>query len=113
MWMVDAQSHRITMANRAAEKLFGYSADELMSMTIYDIVAPEEADKLRENFEKRGFAGSGGMWTLCLPNGTRYRVRTRYHYVEREDAKLQFTFADEIHGHPDFPEGKTKGTTSK
>lgn len=111
--MVDAQSYRISMANRAAEKLFGYSADELMDTTIFEIVVPEEADKLRENFEKRGFAGSGGMWTLRLPNGTRYRIRTRYHYVEREDAKLQFTFADEIYGHPDFPEGKTKGTTGK
>lgn len=109
MWMVDANSGRITMANQAAERLFGYSAAELVAKTIFELVVPEELDALHKSFSSRAFAGHGGKWTLFLPNGTRYTLQIRYHYVERKTSKLQFTFADEIHGHPAFPEGKTKG----
>ena len=109
MWMVDANSGRITMANRAAEKLFGYPSTELASKTIFDLVVPEEIDALRKSFSTRAFAGHGGPWTLRCPNGTRYQLHIRYHYVERKTSRLQFTFADEIHGHPTFPDGKTKG----
>jgi|SRR5690348_6885948 len=113
MWMVDANSYRITMANHSAEKLFGYSADELSSRTIFDLIVPEEADALREAFAGRGFAGHGGMWTLRLPDGRQFRLHIRYHYVEREGQRLQFTFADKIYGHPDFPDGKTSGVGKK
>jgi PAS domain S-box-containing protein len=109
MWMVDAGTYRITTANHSAEKLFGYTADQLASKTIFDVVVPEQADALREAFAARAFAGHGGTWTLRHPSGATFRIRIRYHYVQRDGAKLQFTFADEIHGHPDFPEGKTKG----
>jgi PAS domain S-box-containing protein len=113
MWMVDAATHRIKTANHAAEKLFGYSADELASKTIFELVVPEESSALRETFANRGFAGDGGTWTLTLPSGERFRLHIRYHYVERERVKLQFTFADEIYGHPDFPDGKTKGVAAE
>ena len=109
MWMVDADSGRVTMANRAAERLFGYPSAELASKTIFELVVPEEVADLRESFSTRAFAGHGGNWTLRLPDGTRYKIHIRYHYVERDSSKLQFTFADEIHGHPNFPDGKTKG----
>ena len=109
MWMVDANSYRITMANHSAEKMFGYTAAELASKTIFEIVVQEQADALHEAFSNRAFAGHGGMWTLRHSSGARFQLRIRYHYVERDGAKLQFTFADEIHGHPEFPEGKTKG----
>jgi PAS domain S-box-containing protein len=109
MWMVDANTFRITMANRAAEKMFGYSAHELASRSIFDVVVPEQVDRLREAFAGRGFAGEGGTWTLRLPDGHPYRIKIRYHYVVRDGSKLQFTFAEEIHDHPQFPEGKTRG----
>ena len=112
MWMVDANTYRITMANHSAEKMFGYNADQLASKTIFDIVVPEEADALREAFARRAFAGQGGSWTLRHSSGTRFRIHIRYHYVARDGTKLQFTFADEIHGHPDFPEGQTEGLKS-
>jgi PAS domain S-box-containing protein len=109
MWMVDANTCRVTMANQAAQTMFGYSADHLASTTIFELVIPEEVEALREAFAARAFAGDGGEWTLRYPGGARYRVRVRYHHVENDGAKLQFTFADEIYGHPEFPEGKTKG----
>jgi PAS domain S-box-containing protein len=109
MWMVDSKTYRITMANRAAQKMFGYSADELATKTIFDVVIPEQVDVLRESFAQRAFAGDGGMWTLRLSDGTPFRIKIRYHYLERDGAKLQFTFAAEIYDHPDFANGKTKG----
>jgi PAS domain S-box-containing protein len=111
MWMVDANTYRVTMANAAATKLFGYSSSDLMSKTVFDLVVPEEEEALRESFQQRSFAGHGGMWTLRLPNGKRYQINIRYHYVQRDGSKLQFTFADEIYGHPEFPDGKTKGVS--
>jgi PAS domain S-box-containing protein len=109
MWMVDANTCRVTMANKAAQIMFGYSADRLASTTIFELVIPEQVQALREAFTARAFAGDGGEWTLRYLGGAQYRIRIRYHHVENDGAKLQFTFADEIYGHPKFPDGKTKG----
>jgi PAS domain S-box-containing protein len=111
MWMVDANTFRIIVANAAAVRLFGYPEAELLTKTPMDIVVPASAERLREAFARRPFAGYGGEWTLLHPDGTPYRIEVRFHYIDDAGGRRQFTFADAIYGHPTLPDGKTKGVS--
>ena len=39
---------RFTSANRAAERLTGYSREELLQMRVVDLIAPEDVDRARD-----------------------------------------------------------------
>jgi PAS domain S-box-containing protein len=109
MWMVDMKTFRITSANAAAARLFGYREEELLTKTALDLVVPESVDPLRDAFSHRPFAGDGGEWTVRYSDGTPFRIHVRFHYVAQDGTRQQFTFADAIYGHPTFPDGRTKG----
>lgn len=47
MWVYDARTLRFLAVNQVATRWYGYSEDEFLSMTIADIRAPGEAERLR------------------------------------------------------------------
>ncbi|MDP1827568.1 MAG: PAS domain S-box protein [Polaromonas sp.] len=47
MWVIDAENHRFLAVNRAAIVSYGYSLDEFLTMTIFDIRSELEAQRLR------------------------------------------------------------------
>lgn len=47
MWVFDAETYRFLMVNEAAVKSYGYTMEEFLSMTIYDIRSEAEAQNLR------------------------------------------------------------------
>src|SRR5690242_12474875 len=42
MWMVDPETFRFASINNAAVKLFGYSREQLSTMSIFAVLAPED-----------------------------------------------------------------------
>ena len=61
IFLFDAETKRILESNTASQKLLGYTQEELLGMTIYDLLAhdPEEIDASveRDLREKRRFVG--------------------------------------------------------
>jgi diguanylate cyclase (GGDEF)-like protein/PAS domain S-box-containing protein len=47
MWVVDRETMRYVAVNEAAIKHYGYSREEFLSMTAFDIRPPEEVERLR------------------------------------------------------------------
>lgn len=47
MYVCETRSRRILAANNAAVKMYGYSTEELCSMTTFDLRPPEEHERLR------------------------------------------------------------------
>ncbi|MGB9429889.1 MAG: ATP-binding protein [Gammaproteobacteria bacterium] len=47
MWVYDPETSRFLEVNRAALRQYGYSRQEFLGMTIFDIRPPEEAERLR------------------------------------------------------------------
>jgi PAS domain S-box-containing protein len=48
MWVVDDESLRFLAVNDAAVRLYGYSRDEFLAMTAWDIRRPDERESLRD-----------------------------------------------------------------
>lgn len=47
IYIFDAENHAILAANAAALQLYGYSLEEFLRLTLYDIRPPEEAERIR------------------------------------------------------------------
>ena len=48
MWVIDRETSRFLMVNSAAVKAYGYSSEELLSMTLLDIRPASEHERLRK-----------------------------------------------------------------
>jgi len=48
MYIFDKDSHKFLSVNEALTDLFGYSEQEFLEMTIYELFLPEEEDKIRK-----------------------------------------------------------------
>ncbi len=71
MWVYENGSMRFLAVNDAAIALYGYSRDEFLSMTIFDIRSPEEAARAAEaipTFPLTGF-WHGGVWRHRAKDG--------------------------------------------
>jgi PAS domain S-box-containing protein len=76
--------------NRAAERLYGYSADEAIGHVIVDVVIPEQS--MREAVEIMDALASGGSWEgeFDVRGRSGELVRVRVHDASRRDASGAF-----------------------
>jgi PAS domain S-box-containing protein len=49
MWSLDLDTLRYLSASDATLELLGYSREELLNMTIFDIIAPEDRERLEKH----------------------------------------------------------------
>ena len=101
MWVIDTKQHRFVTVTPEAEALFGCSRERLLSMSIFDILAPEERERLRNELPTRPVHGDGGVWTGLLPSGERFQFHTKFRYLDKERTR-QFTAAVQVWGRPDM-----------
>ena len=69
---------RVTFASPAADRLFGYSNDEWLTMELKDVIVPEEQERLRTMTElaRTGTLTARGEWSVIHKNGTVVRVES-------------------------------------
>jgi PAS domain S-box-containing protein len=100
-WTFDVDSYRFLDASDDAVELFGYSREELLKMDIYDVVAPEEHQRLRDHLPERGETGDAGEWICARKDGSRFRMNVRFHNVEINGNTVSFVYADRVQEHAD------------
>ena len=59
-YVVDAENLRILTANEAALKLYGYSKDEFLQLTLHDLRYPEDEQRLTEILRQAGAGATSG-----------------------------------------------------
>lgn len=100
-WTFDVDSFRFLDASDDAVELFGYSREELLKMDIYDVVAPEEHQRLRDHIPERGDIGDAGEWICARKDGSRFRMNVRFRNVDINGNIVSFVYADRISEQPD------------
>jgi PAS domain S-box-containing protein len=51
IWEVDAEG-RFTYSSESSVRILGYTADEIIGKTVYDFIAPQDVDRIREQLEE-------------------------------------------------------------
>jgi len=56
-WVIDRQTLGFVQVNEATVRQYGYTTDEFKKLNVFDVVAPEDADRLREHFRSSSMQG--------------------------------------------------------
>jgi two-component system cell cycle sensor histidine kinase/response regulator CckA len=92
MWVVDTQTQRLVDANEATVRAYGYTREELLSLSIRDLVVQEHHDELRSHFatiqETGGFSANRLHRTK---SGEVRHVRVTGHGLEVEGRSVALT----------------------
>lgn len=89
MWVYDQGTLRFLEVNRAAEQEYGYTEEEFLQMTLFDIRPEEEREKLLESIQsvnREDDAHSDGF-VHKRKNGSLFRVEVRSHSLPRKKDK--------------------------
>lgn len=73
--LIQPETMQVTAANRAAEKLCGYSAEAFRTVTALDLIEPVDHQALRQSWAAMLNDGqaSGGIWQIRTASGTSLR----------------------------------------
>lgn len=96
MWVFDAQSFGFLLVNQAACKQYGYSADEFMDMTIFDLHPPSELTRLKAALEKSREPSDSGDWLHRRQSGALLTVRIITNDIQFFDSPARLVLALDI-----------------
>jgi PAS domain S-box-containing protein len=75
MWVFDDETMQFLAVNAAAVARFGYSRDEFLRLTIFDVRPPEEHERLRAQragYDRRAEPVNTEAWTFLTRSGERF-----------------------------------------
>lgn len=78
-WIFEVDTVRFVDVNEAAVRHYGWSRDEFLQLTLFDVRPPEERDRLRRYLDNRGRPGSSdrdfGPWVHWKKGGALMEVQ--------------------------------------
>lgn len=97
MWIYDLETLRFLEVNDTAVKHYGYSREELLSMTIADIRPAEDVDALRSNVAAvtEGI-DDAGTWRHRLKNGGIIDVEITSHTLDWKGRPAELVLANNV-----------------
>jgi hypothetical protein len=86
-WVVDQETMGFIQVNEATVAQYGYTADEFKKLNTFDILAPEETERLRKHFRQSPMQGRHvGLWKHRRKDGAVFEAEICSHellYGER------------------------------
>lgn len=97
MWVLDLQSSQFLAANRAMLEQYGFSADDLASRTVYDILPAETAAAfLRDIARPSAGPVSRGLWQHCRKDRTLIDVEITAIDLNHGNAPARLVIANDV-----------------
>lgn len=97
MWVYDLETLRFLTVNEAAIKQYGYSPEEFLSMTLWDIRPSQEHQALATSVRSReNTIENSGEWTHWKKDGTEFYVQVTSHLLDFEGKKAALVVAQDI-----------------
>ena len=95
-WTLDLATCRFLDVNAGFVQLTGYSKPELLKMDLFDIVAVEQHERLRQHMKTRGESGVTGEWLCRRKDGSHFTMTVRFHNFETHGNVVSFVFASRV-----------------
>lgn len=97
MWLYNLSDLRFLDVNEAAIVKYGFSKDEFLNMTLYDIRPKEEKDKLKQNIlHNSDSIQRSGVWLHRLKNGELISVEIISHSIKYFGKDARLVLANDI-----------------
>ena len=97
MWIYDTESLQILEVNEAAVNKYGYTAEELITMTILDLHPKDDVDSFIELHEARDLTQfDSGYWRHVKKNSETFFVNIYTHYTNHDDRETGMSFAFDV-----------------
>ena len=99
MFIADAVTHRYLDANQAAIELYGYSREQLLTMTTFDLRAPEIRHELPGQFEIIALRGNVSLDSVHMSAaGARINVHSSVIAMERDGRVIHIITVQNLTG---------------
>ncbi len=109
MWVYDIATLKFVDVNDVAIKKYGYSREEFLSMTLFDIRPKKDYKRLKENLAKsRPVIQHSGEWTHLLKNGEIIFVEISSYLFEDNGKKMSLVVANDVTERRRFEEALKK-----
>ena len=108
MWLFDAESQKLIEANEAAAKLYGYSSDEMRSMPMTELQAPEDLARFLAQLN-RATNGAPEIWRHRTKSGRAIDVEIAVHEIDYGGRPVQLAVIMDVTGRRDLEEQLTAG----
>jgi len=96
-WVIDQETLGFIQVNEATEKQYGYTAEEFKKLNTFDILAPEEAERLREHFRHSPMPGRHvGHWKHRTKDGRTIEVEISSHEFLYGERRVRLVVAQDI-----------------
>ena len=95
MWVYDADTLAFLTVNEAAIKSYGYSRDEFLSMSIYDVRSKEDQIRLKDHL-KLGLSVSGVRWRHRRKDGSFLTCQPLYKPIQYRGKSAHFVLALDV-----------------
>lgn len=97
MWVYEPGTLQIKAVNKAAVILYGYSRQEMLSLTIADLRPQSEVPELEKEVDKRKQVfNNSGTWQHKKKNGEAFYVRILSYPITWEDKSCKLVVAQDI-----------------
>jgi PAS domain S-box-containing protein/putative nucleotidyltransferase with HDIG domain len=98
MWIYELNSLRFLAVNNSAVKVYGYSEEEFLQMTIKDIRPEEDLPLLEDNLkqERPAFQRNSGEWRHLKKDGSILFVEITSHLIQYEGKEASFVVARDV-----------------
>lgn len=83
MWLVDSNTLKFLNANFAAVKKYGYTLEEFLDKSLFDIHPPNEIQAIEQRFKTKEFSVSKNSFTHILNNGE--EIKVEMHLSQMDD----------------------------
>jgi two-component system cell cycle sensor histidine kinase/response regulator CckA len=96
-WVIDQETLGFIQVNEATANLYGYTAVEFKKLNTFDILVPEEADRLREHFRHSPMQGRHvGLWKHRKRDGSVFEVEISSHELLYGDRRVRLVVAQDV-----------------
>lgn len=97
MWVYHPESLEIVQANNVAQKIYGYSRQEFLSMTIKDLHPSDHREKVAQAVENRGDKfNDSRVWEHATKSGRSIFVRIMSHPIQISGENYKLAVATDI-----------------
>jgi PAS domain S-box-containing protein len=97
MWVLDLESHRFLAVNKAATEHYGYSQESFLTMSLTDILPPDEMVRLPAAWsESSHLTGTGRLWRHRRKDGSLIDVELASHQISFGGCRARLVMALDV-----------------